>query len=59
MIVRKYWKYALFLPVFWVISGCGEAPAPVAPKEVVGPTTDPAGEAFSKPSKPAGSRVAK
>ncbi len=57
--MRRSWKCYLVACGLWVVSGCGDAPTPVAPKEAVGPTTDPAGAAFSKPTKPAASPVGK
>jgi hypothetical protein len=52
MTVRLLLIYCIIGSASWVAAGCGGGPEPEAPKQVVGPTTDPAGEAFSKPSKP-------
>ena len=50
--MRRSLIVCLFAFVAGFLPGCGGA-EPETPKAVVGPTTDPAGEAFSKPSKPA------
>lgn len=52
--MRAFYRICLVVFVCWIVSGCG-SPEPEAPKpSPVGPATDPAGEAFSKPTKPAG-----
>jgi hypothetical protein len=48
--MRRFWTCAVALFVCWVVSGCGPAPATSQPP-TAGPTTDPVGEAFSKPTK--------
>ena len=53
-IMRRFRTGIFFVFVSWVVSGCG-SPEPEPPKAApVGPATDPAGEAFSRPTKRAG-----
>ena len=59
MKMRRLCQCYLVASAFWALSGGGGTTTPVAPDQAVGPASDPAGEAFSKPSKPAGSPVGK
>ena len=49
--MRRFWICCLIVFVSWSSTGCGGS---VTGPPTAGPTTDPGGEAFSKPTKPIG-----
>ncbi len=50
--MRRFWICCLIAFVSWTSSGCGRSEYAGPP--LANPSTDPGGEAFSKPTKPSG-----